>query len=177
MSNPKQDEPEVQDLVRFSGEFNQESDRGAVLVAAARLDEVLKSLLVAYLRDTKSAGDLLVGFNAPLGTFSARASACHAMGLIDDAEFSDISRIRKVRNTFGHQWKGVRFDTREIADVARGLPWRGPEEHEATSTVRSRFNAAVMLLLTDLMWRERLVGREKLGARAWPHTSGSRPSR
>jgi mannitol operon repressor len=165
---------EIKELGRFSAEFNQESDRGAALVAASRMDELLKSLLTAFLRDSKSAGDLLEGFNAPLGTFSARASACHAMGLIDDAEFSDISRIRKVRNTFGHHWKNIDFEAREVADVARGLPWRGPGEYEATATVRSRFSAAVMLLLTDLLWRERLVRKDKLTAKAWPHTTGSR---
>jgi hypothetical protein len=73
------EEAERLDLTRFAAEFNRESDRGAVLVAASRLDEVLKGILLAYLRDTKSASDLLDGFNAPLGTFSARAAACHAM--------------------------------------------------------------------------------------------------
>ena len=165
---------EIKELGRFSAEFNRESNRGAVLVAASRLDEVLKGLLLAYLRDTKSASDLLDGFNAPLGTFSARAAACHAMGLIDDAEFSDISRIRKIRNTFGHHWKDIDFDRPEVADVARGLPWRGPSEYELTATVRSRFSAAVMLLLTDLLWRERLVRKDKRTARVWPHTTGSR---
>ena len=167
------EEPEVLDLARFSAEFNQESDRGAVLIAAARLDEVLKSILAAFFRDTKSASDLLEGFNAPLGTFSARASACHALGLIDDAEFSDITRIRKVRNVFGHQWKDIDFARPEVGDVVRGLPWRGPKEYEASGTIRSRFNGAVMLLLTDLLWRERLVRREKIAERTWPHTTRS----
>ena len=167
---------EIKEPGRFSVEFNRESDRGAVLVAASRLDEVLKGLLLADLRETTSASDLLNGFNAPLGTFSARAAACHAMGLINDAEFSDISRIRKIRNTFGHHWKDIDFDRPEVADVARGLPWRGPREYEATATVRSRFSAAVMLLLTDLLWRERLVRKDKLTARVWPHTTGSRPT-
>jgi hypothetical protein len=95
-------------------------------------------------------------------------------GLIDDTEFSDISRIRKIRNTFGHHWKDIDFDRPEVADVARGLPWRGPTEYEATATVRSRFSAAVMLLLTDLLWRERLARKEKLKARVWPNTTTSR---
>jgi DNA-binding MltR family transcriptional regulator len=174
VTDRKPEEAEVLDLARFSTEFSGESDRGAVLVAASRLDEVLKGILLAYVIDTKSASDLLDGFNAPLGTFSARAAACHAMGLIDDAEFSDISRIRKIRNTFGHHWKDIDFDRPEVADVARELPWRGPSEYEATATVRSRFGAAVMLLLTDLLWRERLVRKDRLISRAWPHTTGSR---
>jgi hypothetical protein len=38
---------EIRELGRFSAEFNGEGDRGAVLVAASRLDEVLKGLLFA----------------------------------------------------------------------------------------------------------------------------------
>jgi phosphoketolase len=50
-----------------------QSRSGPVLVAASRLDGVLKGVLLAYLRDTKPASDLRDGFNAPLGIFSARA--------------------------------------------------------------------------------------------------------
>jgi mannitol operon repressor len=167
-------EPEILDLGRFTLEFNQESDRGAALIAAARIDEVLKAILFAFLRDTKSAQDLLDGFNAPLGTFSARASGCHALGLIDDAEFADVTRIRKVRNAFGHEWKGIDFNTESIAAIVGGLPWRAPAEFEAAGTARQRFSAAVVLLLADLLWRERLVRGKKIGAVTWTHTTSSR---
>ncbi len=169
-NNPFDETPfETKELARFTSEFNNESDRGAVLIAGSRIDEVLKNILEAYLRDTKSAKDLLGGFNAPLGTFSSRARACHALGLIEDHEFDEITLIRKMRNEFGHKWKDIGFESDKISSLAMQLPWLGPPEKFETSSIRSRFNVAVVILLADLMWRERYVLKEKRVARKWPN--------
>ena len=117
------------------------------------LDGLLKSILASFLRKTKSSHDLLEGSNAPLGTFPAGASACHALGLIQDNEFDEITKIRKVRNEFGHQWKGVNFDSERIRDLVGALPWDGPQEYEAETRRRSRFTTAAVMLQVDLMWR------------------------
>lgn len=168
--NPLQStEPEIRELAMFTTEFNKESDRGAVLIAGSRFDEVLKALLRAFFRNAASSENLLEGFNAPLGTFSARASACHALGLIEDNEFEEITLIRKIRNEFGHKWKNIGFDSPKIKEFAMKLPWLGPTEYEKGSTPRSRFNSAVVILLSDLLWRERLVLREQIQGRSWRH--------
>jgi len=161
--------PEIRELAKFSSEYNKESDRGAVLIAASRFDEVLKELLASFLRESSSAAQLLDGFSAPLGTFSARASACHALGLIEDYEFEEITLIRRIRNEFGHKWRDIGFETDRIRDLSLQLPWLGPSEHEDGSTPRARFGFAVMILLTDLLWRQRLVEKERRAARRWPN--------
>jgi hypothetical protein len=162
-------EPELRELIDFTSEFNKESDRGAVLVAGSRIDEVLKSILMGYLRTTKSTNELLEGINAPLGSFSARASACHALGLLEDIEFNEITLIRKIRNEFGHKWKNISFESHKIRSLAMTLPWLGPSEEEEGATPRARFNFAVVILLTDLLWRERLARKEKIQSRMWPN--------
>ena len=135
----KEAPPEIRELAKFSAEYNKESDRGAVLIAASRFDEVLKVLLFAFLRESNSSTQLLDGFSAPLGTFSARASACHALGLIEDYEFEEITLIRRIRNEFGHKWRDIGFETDRIRDLALQLTWLGPAEHEEGSTPRERF--------------------------------------
>ena len=167
-------EPEVETLGQFLNAFNGESDRGAALTAAAILDEKLAEILKAYLADTGSAKDLLNGFNAPLGTLSARAAACHALGLIEDHELREITLIRKIRNEFGHSWQNVSLSEGRVADLCNQLPWLGPAEYESTATPRSRLNAAIAILLTDLLWRARLAGRERRSTRAWGNKT-SRP--
>lgn len=169
MNQPRKSEPEVEQLGRFLASFNKESDRGAALVAASMLDERLEQILNAFLIESSAAKELTSGFNAPLGTFSSRASAAAALGLIQDNEFKEITLIRKIRNEFGHGWEPLSFDAENIAVHARKLPWRGPAEYEATSSIRSRFNAAVALLLTDLMWRVQLVSSERRLSRTWPN--------
>ena len=150
MANPP--EPEVEALGKFLAEFNRESDRGAALTAAAVLDDRLSEILAAFLADTPSAKELISGFNAPLGTLSSRASAAHALGLIQDNEFKEITLIRKIRNEFGHSWQGVSFSGGRVADLCNQLPWLGPKEYEETATPRGRLNAAMAILLSDLLY-------------------------
>lgn len=161
------DDKEVVDLSHFLNEYNKESDRGAVLIAASRLDEVLKGLLNAFLRKTKTAKELIDGFNAPLGTFSARINACHALGLIEEQEYNEINIIRKIRNQFGHQWKNVSFETQSISAHMENIDWYGPDE--VMQTPRAKFNFLVAILLRDLLWRERLVKKCKVPDRTWPN--------
>ncbi|MCI4569478.1 hypothetical protein [Lysobacter sp. CFH 32150] len=162
-------EPEIEALASFLSEFNRESDRGAALTAAAVLDDRLSEILAAFLADTPSAKELITGFNAPLGTLSSRAAAAHSLGLIQDNEFKEITLIRKVRNEFGHSWQGVSLSAGRAADLCNQLPWLGPKDHEASATPRGRLNAAIAILLTDLLWRARLVGKERRAVREWPN--------
>lgn len=166
-------EPEIQQLSHFLGEFNKESDRGAALVAASMLDERLQEILSNFLVQSPTSKELLGGFNAPLGTFSARAAAALSLGLIQENEFNEIALIRKIRNEFGHGWKPLSFESGRVADLCRQLPWLGPAEHEAGATVRARFNAAVAILLTDLLWRVHLVSKERRTLKVWPNRARS----
>ncbi|MBB4758202.1 transcriptional regulator [Xanthomonas arboricola] len=164
-------EPEVKELGVFLSEFDQESDRGAALTAAAVLDDRLAAILAAFFADTPSAKELIAGFNAPLGSLASRAAAAHALGLIQDNEFKEITLIRKIRNEFDHSWQGVSFSGGRVADLCNQLPWLGPKEYEATATPRARLNAAMAILLSDLLWRARLVGKERRAASVWPNKS------
>jgi len=166
-------EPEVVALGSFLSEFNRESDRGAALTAAAVLDERLSEILAAFLAETNSAKELISGFNAPLGSLASRVAAAHALGLIQDNEFREITLIRKIRNEFGHSWQGVSLSSGRAADLCNQLPWLGPKEHEAGATPRSRLNAAVAILLTDLLWRARLVATERRELKLWPNRARS----
>jgi DNA-binding MltR family transcriptional regulator len=162
---------EVKQLGEFLASFNKESDRGAALVAASMLDERLQEILAAFFIDSNTSRELLGGFNAPLGTFSSRTAASVALGLIEENEFKEITLIRKIRNEFGHGWESLTFESSSIAGLTGKLPWLGPTEYEAKSTLRARFNFAVAILLTDLMWRAQLVRTERRVMRKWPNKS------
>lgn len=162
-------EPEVESLGKFLNEFNKESDRGSVLLAASILDEWLKEILEAYLIDDKSTETLLNGFSAPLGTFSSRAAMAHSLGLIMPHEYKEISVLRKIRNEFGHSWDGVSFQSAKVASLLEQLPWLGPDIVERTP--RSKFNFFVAIFLCDLLYRKRLVSKTKLQKRTWGNTA------
>ncbi|MCF7479955.1 hypothetical protein L3V32_25085 [Vibrio sp. J2-4] len=131
------------------------------------LDDWLGNILGEFFADNKSGKDLISGFNAPLGTFAAKVTAAHALGLIQDNEFREITLIRKIRNEFGHSWRGVSFESDKVAHLVNQLPWCGPPEFEANSTPRARFNSVIAILLADLMWRARLVKKERRVVKLW----------
>jgi hypothetical protein len=78
--------------------LNKESDRGAVLISTGFLEQQLRDILAAFMCEGTSA-PLLDGANAPLGRFSSRISACHALGLITANEHNDLNILRRVRTT------------------------------------------------------------------------------
>ena len=160
---------EVEQLGQFFECFNKETDRGAALVAASMLDARLQEILGGFFVDSSTTRDLLDGFSAPLGTFSARATAALALGLIQENEFKEITIIRKIRNEFGHAWQSLSFASGRVNELVKQLPWLGPTELEACSSPRERFNFAVTILLTDLLWRVRLVAKEQRIIRTWPN--------
>lgn len=162
-------EPELRDFSEFLQVLNRESDRGAALLAGSMLDEKVLELLNAFLIEGEVARNLLRA-NGPVGTFAARVDMAYALGLIEEEERVEINLIRRVRNPMGHTWRSIDFSDDRLRDLIAKLPWRGPEDIELTArTPRSRFTFAVVSLLVSLLWRRRLVERERRAPRVWPH--------
>ena len=162
-------EPETEELSQFFNVLNSENDRGLALVAAAMIDERLKDILQSFLADNDKTSLLLEGFNAPLGTLYSRSIACYSLGLIQKNEYEEITLVRKIRNDFGHDWTSACFNDQSVIDRCSNLPWRGPKEHEEDADAKTRFRTCVSMLLVDLMWRSRLVSKEKRKERYWPN--------
>ncbi|WP_157637640.1 hypothetical protein [Burkholderia ubonensis] len=104
-------------------EFAGASDRAAAIVAAAFLDDILKELLTDFLVPAKNPADnkKLLSAQGPLGSFSARITMAHRLGLISDWERRAIDTIRDVRNDFAHVTEGVSFATQSIRDRVKNI--------------------------------------------------------
>ncbi|NRC24181.1 transcriptional regulator [Pseudomonas aeruginosa] len=112
--------PHLVGFIDFLEDFNKETERGATLAAAAMLDEQLGRIIESFLIPNKGSKAMLDGFNAPLGTLSARISASFALGLLSDVEYKECELIRKVRNEFAHQIK-VSFKDEKVRDLCSKL--------------------------------------------------------
>jgi len=98
-------------------EFEGESDRACVILAATLLDAALETLLKACLSPSISGTDSLFdGSNAPLGTFSARIDLSYRLGLISPQLTRDLHLIRRIRNDFAHNVAGCSFDDTSVRD-------------------------------------------------------------
>jgi DNA-binding MltR family transcriptional regulator len=164
--NPFDDAPpEIKRLSFFLQSFYAESDRGAALMSASMLDELLKEVISKFLVKSSKSKALIEGFNAPLGTFHARILASYSLGLIEDVEFKEVEIIRKVRNMFGHSWTELSFDS----DVVKNEIEKFPFQEE---TPRTTFNHTVANLLGELLWRTHYVEKERRITKQWPNKSG-----
>jgi hypothetical protein len=163
-------EPELEDLSKFLIGFNKETDRGAVLLAASIIDEWLSEILINFLKENSISKELVLGFNAPLGTFSARTKMAFSLSLIEKREYDEINIIRKIRNQFGHNWQELNFDSEIIKKECDKLNWFGPYDlPDESFTNRNKFNFVIVALLGDLLWRKRLVKKERIVEKTWEY--------
>lgn len=158
--------PHLKEFLGFLDKLKAESERGAVLVSTGFLEEQLRQVLAAFLIEDKAAASLLEGSNAPLGTFSARITACFAMGLISQAEHHDLHQLRRIRNDFAHSIH-VSFETPSIADRCKTLLLKVPDHNGKVPPVQ-QFKTAAIALIMNLGNRPYYVSQERLAGRAWP---------
>ena len=142
------------DFAGFLNEFDAESDRAAAVLAAAFLDEQIKSLIEDFFVDDSKEVDRLLGINRPLGGFSSRIHVAFCMGLLSRDELHDLRIIRDIRNKFAHRLHGLTFEdewVRQKCDALK-LPGTAPE-WPIHKGARNPFTVASALLTVNLVRR------------------------
>jgi len=108
-------------FAKFVGEFKEETDRAAVILAAAKLDVLLYQLFRKVLVPIPVPQDELLDQDRPLSSFGAKINLCHRLGLID-AEFAQaLHMIRKIRNEFAHELANSKLSEGPHRDRVRTL--------------------------------------------------------
>lgn len=158
--------PHLHGFMEFLGEFNKETERGTALAAAVMLDELLGRTIEAFLIPNKGSKALLDGFNAPLGTFSARIASAFAFGLLSETEYRECEIIRKVRNEFAHQIK-VSFNTEKIVSLCTQLHFSAKSYGDVIVDTRAQFTTAAIAIILNLTNRPYYVGQRRLQAETW----------
>lgn len=98
-----------------------ESDRGAVLVGVAYLDDLLIRLFKARMRLTENLGEDLFESSGPLSTLSSRIKVAYSLGWIGPETFRDLNLLRKIRNDFAHLHKPMTFEDQSVQSRCRKL--------------------------------------------------------
>lgn len=142
--------PHLMDHLRYMEVLSKESDRGAVLVTASMLDDVLTKLLLARLVEGRSSKELLCGFNAPLGTFSAKIAAARAIGVISEQWRRELDLLRDIRNKFAHSVTATLGDD-PILNKCNELSLCLPERATDAEGARTRYwMSATAILINSL---------------------------
>ncbi|WP_082387889.1 transcriptional regulator [Achromobacter xylosoxidans] len=158
--------PHLREFAAFLEDFGRETERGAALAAAAMLDDLLGRVLGSFMIRNKGGRDLLEGFNAPLGSFSARIAASFACGLISEAEYKECELIRKIRNEFAHQIS-VSFKSQKIAGLCGSLKYSAQSYGSVHVDERGQFTTAAVALILNLTNRPHYVGQKRLQVTNW----------
>jgi hypothetical protein len=112
---------ELQLFALWHKEFKGESDRAAVILGAAKLDLVLRELLVRKFLPSPSGQDELFDTDKPISTFSARINVAYRLGLIDRQFARMLHLVRRIRNDFAHEAVGAELRSGSHRDRVKEL--------------------------------------------------------
>lgn len=156
----------VENMQDFYEEFQNETPRAAVILAAAFLDEHLRLILANFFINNSRTVDRLLDINSSLGTFGDRINISYCLGLISKKEFQDLQIIQEIRNEFAHRLHDISFDDEEIVDACKklniprtfreaGIPIAQTESH------RDLFLLGFSMLASQIGLRVLTVERER----------------
>jgi hypothetical protein len=141
-------------LTFFLLEFKKESDRAAVILTAAMLDEALKDLLEAFLVPCPSSEDKLFdGASAPMSSFSSRIECAYRLGLISRDFSRCIHIVRRIRNAFAHDVAGCTFAAHSVSSRVDALrtAMKAPKKAKKTDLTDPR--VAFSYLCGYFLWQ------------------------
>ena len=160
--------PNLEEFAPFIDDLNRESERGAVLISVSYLERQLKEIVSAFLCEGNASARLLEGFNAPLGTLAARASAAAALGFISGREYRELETIRKIRNQFAHDHR-TSFSDQGIVDRCQNLAFSAKDYGDVVVDSRGQFTTATLALILNLTNRSHYVSKKRLKFQNWPY--------
>lgn len=94
-----------------------------MLVAASFIANMLFKIIQAFLVEGKPQEQILSGFNAPIGSRSAKIALAAALGIISERECRKLELIRRIRNKFAHNIHPS-FDDDDIKSLSLELTYR-----------------------------------------------------
>lgn len=136
-----------------------ESDRGAILVGAAMLDEMLADLIGMRLASDLGAEqrERLFDPQGPAGSFSNRIALARALDMIPKPVAQALDMVREIRNAaahFDHKFGAgfkLGFDTEKVVAKLKGYKLT-----VAGDTTRERWDGIIFELAVLLLGEETL---------------------
>jgi hypothetical protein len=150
-----------QGFAEFLEALRHETDRGAALAAAAFAEEILDAILSSFLADVPETRQLMDGFAAPIGSFSARIKLAYTLGLLHKELVDGLHIARQIRNKFAHQWSAVSFDDPSITTLVQQIPSSPILLHFQPSSPRTTFDNRLSAILMELCCLPELVKAHK----------------
>jgi DNA-binding MltR family transcriptional regulator len=142
----------LQRMTTLLEEIQEQSDRGAAIVAVAWIEESITAALECFLHADPNSWKRLFAGSGPLANFSSKIDLSRLLGLVTDTIRSDLHIIREIRNEFAHQvahktnHTKLAFTTTHINDKCLALKCVAHEKH---TDPRTAFLRACAVLYAD----------------------------
>lgn len=106
-------------FLRVSDELRGESERGAIILAFAWMEEELTRALKKFCLPSphgSEKGDELFGVGRPIGDAATKIDLAFRLGLIHRHTHKSLHILRKLRNDFAHMSSRLTFETDSVRD-------------------------------------------------------------
>lgn len=161
------------DVRELLAELRNATDRNAVVVGAAFVDDLLRELLESSMLPKLVApkeADPLFAPDRPLGPFGARSQLAFRLGLISGDTLNALSKLGKLRNAAAHMHQPFDLSASPHKEHLRDLSSKLGVPPEATfdsalGTERGEFFCCLFLLMVDLS------AAAKVAVRPAPHVA------
>jgi DNA-binding MltR family transcriptional regulator len=135
----------MKEIMSFRTSITDETDRGAVLMSAAYLDDKLRQLIERKLVQDKKILRRAFEFNGALGSFSARIDFAYLLGIIPKNAQCDLHTIRAIRNQFAHYAAPLSYEDEKIKPLCQKLVFHGVKD---AASAGAKYRRSVMGLLS-----------------------------
>jgi DNA-binding MltR family transcriptional regulator len=87
----------------FAFKLTNESDRGAILIGASKVEEYLEKLILSILpKEQKSYTSKLLNYPGAISSFSGKIELLFAFRIIDERLYNSLNSLRIIRNKAAH---------------------------------------------------------------------------
>jgi hypothetical protein len=122
----------------FIFKLTNESERGAILIGASKVETYLEDLICNILPlNDKNYRSRLFNYPGPLSSFSGKIELSFAFRIIDERVYNSLNALRKIRNEAAHSDKMFSFkDLNNDLEKIYGFEQKFPEiVHKQSSKI------------------------------------------
>ena len=112
------------DVAASVADLSAESDRGAIIIAATQVEDMLEHRIVQFMPNALASPNLrkvIFEVDGPIASFSRKILIGHALGIIDAPYRRLTDIVREIRNACAHSRKPISLATPELRAICEQL--------------------------------------------------------
>ncbi|RUV04327.1 hypothetical protein EOB36_03490 [Mesorhizobium sp. M6A.T.Cr.TU.017.01.1.1] len=146
-------------------DLDNESDRGAIILAATNVEDMLELKILERLPTLQAdepARKFVFEQDGPISTFSRKILMAYAMGIVDKPYRKLIDLVREIRNACAHSRQPISLQVPELQDACKVVIsdiWPDIKDHNP-KTIRMAFVMKCTFIQHYILHGEKLEGRD-----------------